>query len=76
MKLYMRVTHDKYELPVAVADSVIELAKMLGLGRSSLESIFSKVRRGNPRYKIYKIVEVEDDDELLKLLGDKRKRSS
>ena len=27
----MRVTDDKYELPIAVADSQIELARMLGV---------------------------------------------
>ena len=30
MKIYMRTTKDKYQLPVAVADSPKELAKMLG----------------------------------------------
>jgi hypothetical protein len=30
MTLYLKVTKDKYELPVAVADSKAELADMLG----------------------------------------------
>ena len=29
-RLYMAVTADKYELPIAVADSAAELARMLG----------------------------------------------
>ena len=30
MKLYLRVTKDEYELPLAVADSAQELAVMMG----------------------------------------------
>ena len=30
MKLYLMTTQDKYELPLAVADSVAELSKMSG----------------------------------------------
>lgn len=62
MTLYIKTTDDKYELPVAVGDSVIELARMLKLNKSSLESIFSKIRKGKYGNSIYKIVEVEDDD--------------
>ena len=61
-QLYLKVTNDKYELPVAVGDSVIDLARLLGLNRSSLESVFSKVRHGYEGYRMYKIVEVIDDE--------------
>lgn len=61
-QLYLKVTNDKYELPVAVGDSVIDLARLLGLNRSSLESVFSKVRHGHKGYRMYKIVEVIDDE--------------
>ncbi len=33
MTLWMKVTRDKFELPLAVADTKEELAKMLGLKR-------------------------------------------
>lgn len=59
--LYMRVTSDKYELPLAVADSVIELSEMMNIDRRSLESIFRKIRKGKYGNSIYKIVEVDDD---------------
>lgn len=59
--LYLRVTNDKYELPMAVADSPSELAIMLGLKRQTLWSIFSRVRKGEYRYKIYQIVEIDEE---------------
>lgn len=63
MTLYIKVTNDKYELPVAVADSPSELAIMLGLKRQTLWSIFSRVRKGEYRYKIYQIVEIDEEVE-------------
>lgn len=63
MTLYMKVTSDKYELPVAVADTVIELSNMIGLNKRSLESIFSKISRGKYGNSIYKIVEVDENDD-------------
>lgn len=63
MTLYMKVTSDKYELPIAVADSPAELALMLGLQKRSLWSIFAKLRKGIKGYKTYLIVEVDDDDD-------------
>ena len=61
MTLYLRVTNDEYELPMAVADSPSELALMLGLKRQTLWSIFSRVRKGEYRYKIYQIVEIDEE---------------
>lgn len=63
MTLYLRVTNDEYELPMAVADSPSELAVMLGLKRQTLWSIFSRVRKGEYRYKIYQIVEIDEEVE-------------
>lgn len=61
MTLYLRVTNDEYELPMAVADSPSELAIMLGLKRQTLWSIFSRIRKGEYRYKIYQIVEIDEE---------------
>ena len=61
MTLYLRVTNDEYELPMAVADSPSELAIMLGLKRQTLWSIFSRVSKGEYRYKIYQIVEIDEE---------------
>lgn len=57
MKLYLKVTRDKYELPVAVAESPKELAIMLGTTKNNVLSSISKKRR------TWVMVEVEDGEE-------------
>ena len=52
--LYLAVTNDKYELPIAVADSASELAKMLGL---SVYTIYTGVCR--EAKNVRKIVKAE-----------------
>ena len=37
------MTNDEYELPLAVADSVVELSKMIGV---SCANIYSNISRG------------------------------
>ena len=52
--LYVATTKDKYELPVAVADSARELADMMGM---ELITVYSYLRgdRVNQRNNFYKI---------------------
>ena len=60
MTLYMKVTRDKYELPVAVAETKEELAWMLGIKRDHVRSAFSHAKKfKNPTYVV---VEVDDDN--------------
>lgn len=55
MKLFMIVTRDEYELPVAVSDSLTELAHMQNKSVLSMRSCFSRGRKPNrPDYKYYK----------------------
>ena len=56
MKLYMYTTLDEYELPVAVADTKKELARMLRRSVNSVQSCFSHKNRG------YITVEIDDDE--------------
>ena len=58
--VWMKVTNDKYELPVLVADSAPELAKMLGCSPNNIYSSLShaKHRRQNSPYR--KVV-INDD---------------
>lgn len=42
----MKCTTDKYELPIAVADSGAELARMLGITVGSVWSCISKHKSG------------------------------
>lgn len=50
--LYMRVTRDKYELPLAVADSEAELAEMLGLQRTTVHRGFRKKKSAYRKVEI------------------------
>jgi hypothetical protein len=61
MKLYMKVTSDKYELPLAVAKSVTELAKACGVTRNTIWQQMWMQRTGKVKHCCYHCVEVEDD---------------
>ena len=56
-KLYLRTTKDKYELPVAVAESLSELSRMTGHTKNVISSAISKKQRGWYR------IEVNENDE-------------
>lgn len=45
-KLYVATTKDKYELPIAVADSVTELAEILGMRPETISFYISSKRPG------------------------------
>lgn len=57
MSLYIKTTHDEYELPVAVAGSALELARMLNTSTNVVYSNISKKRKG-----WYKVEEDNDED--------------
>lgn len=57
MTLYMKVTNDKYELPLAVAESKSGLADMLGLDRTA---VTHGLKLKSP---LYVVVEVDDDED-------------
>ena len=60
--VYMKITKDKYELPVAVAESTTELAKICGLKNSgSVRSLINEPIRLGFRATYIK-VEVSEDD--------------
>ena len=42
--MYMMITHDEYELPLAVADTNRELAQMLGKNPNTISSIMRYAR--------------------------------
>lgn len=59
-KIYMQVITDQYELPVAVADSIVELSKITG---SSYDTIIKTIKRaGKKNRKKYVEVEVNEND--------------
>ena len=46
MKLYMAVTYDKLELPIYVADSIVELSDKLGIKANNIRSLLCRGRKG------------------------------
>ncbi|MBQ7067155.1 MAG: hypothetical protein IJN92_10090 [Lachnospiraceae bacterium] len=59
MTVYMEVTQDEYELPVAVADTVEELAKMRGTTIGSILSTISKYKCGKRKKIKYLRVDLD-----------------
>lgn len=61
MKIYMAVTNDKYELPVAVTTNAAAMAKICGLTEGS---VLSSISKGNVCRKLNaKIIRLEIEDE-------------
>ena len=52
MKLYIKATTDKYELPLVVEDSPTKLAQKLGLNRHSVATMCSKQINGYHRVEV------------------------
>lgn len=61
MILYMMTTRDKYELPLAVSDTIAGLARMVGEPEKRVYNAFSNKSNGNKPKKWHR-VEVDDDD--------------
>lgn len=61
MKIYMKVTNDKYEHPIAIADTQRELAEMLGVTKNCIASSLFYARQGRNK-SVYKEVDIGDDD--------------
>jgi len=60
MKTYVLYSKDKYRLPVAIADSMMELAKSSGLTLGSIKSMVSKTKHGHDMRACEVIINDED----------------
>lgn len=60
MFVWLKVTPDRYELPVAVADTGKELARICGVSENNVYNTMTKARKLGHRCK-YIRVEVEED---------------
>lgn len=58
MKIWMKVSLDKYQLPIAVADSAAELATMCGTTRNVIYSELSRFKKGKTQNCSWRCVEV------------------
>lgn len=61
--VYMKVTQDKYELPIFIADSVNELAEICGVKSRSIRSCMSHFKTGINNNCCYIKVEFDEGDE-------------
>ena len=59
--MWMAVTADEYEYPIAIADSSTELAEMLGISPSTIRTNLH--RRKNGAVSGRRILKVRKDDE-------------
>lgn len=57
--LYIKVTHDIYQLPLIVADSVVEMAR---LDNTTTNSVSSSISHDKGRYYRVEFIEDEEDD--------------
>lgn len=55
MTLWLMVTKDKYELPLAVADTSAELERMLGLREKSIIKQIYKAKKANRKCQYIKV---------------------
>ena len=60
MKVYMKTTRDRYELPIAIADSPIELSRITNDDVSTIRSALCHVRSGRNKNSVYVEVEIGD----------------
>ncbi len=63
--VWMKVTLDEYELPLAIADTSVELAEILGVTSKTIYSSMShaKHRWGTHKRTPYRKIRIELDDD-------------
>ena len=62
-KVWMKVTNDKYELPLAIADTAKELATICHVSEHSIHKSHTYKGKGKYRRAIYICVKVEEDED-------------
>lgn len=61
-KVYMYISQDKYQLPLAVASSSHELADILGVSQVAISSYICHSKRNKNKPPKFIVVEVEDEE--------------
>ena len=54
----MKVTRDKYELPIAIADSIPELARITNSNENTIRSALSHCKNGRTQKCVYQAIEI------------------
>lgn len=60
MKIWMKVTTDELALPLAFAESSVELARMCGTSANSVVSTVSHYKQGRIKYPAYICVNIDE----------------
>ena len=61
--MYMAVTTDEYELPLATGDTARELGKLVGVSANLIHSSISKKQTGTTRkMRFVKVDWIDDED--------------
>ena len=58
--VWMKISHDAYELPEAVADTAEELADICGTTKNSICSTIGHAKKGKRKWSPYVKVEIEE----------------
>lgn len=62
MKLYIMVTHDKYELPIGVYDSLDDMSKAQGISKNYIKKSISQYEHNTAKWFVpFRRVIVEDE---------------
>lgn len=61
MMVWMEVTKDKYQLPVAVADSLKELSEITGVSRNAISQSACRMRSGQHLRGRFLSVEINEE---------------
>lgn len=61
--LYMKVSRDKYELPEAVADTIVGLSKLLGVKPNTVDHYFYLQRKYGMNCGYVKVIIDDEEDE-------------
>ena len=61
--VWMEVSKDKYELPIRVADSIGELAKMCHTTQNNISSQFYHYKAGRQKTCRFRKVEIDDEED-------------
>lgn len=60
MDVWIKVSADKYELPVAIADTPLELARLCGTTANTISSTWSHYKKGKIKKSSYVKVRLEE----------------
>lgn len=57
---YMEITKDEFELPVAVAETTAELARIRGVAHNTIKSVMYHAKKNESKCKYIKVVMDEE----------------